>query len=115
GRNGSYQAGAWLSILALKPQLTGGVILWPLLRRDWRTGVGFCLGVLAQTGLVVATLGPGVLADYAGSLRTSSHLWAMYQSTPDHQHALAGILTDHLGAGYGQWCRGAHLLMAALG
>jgi hypothetical protein len=111
-RERCWQAGCVLSLLALKPQLALGVGVWLLLRRDLRTGAGFCLGLLLQAGFVVTALGPAVLADYAGNGPALGRFAQLYSNTADHQHATAGILFDLLGWRYQTLCNLAHLAVA---
>jgi hypothetical protein len=99
-------------LLALKPQLAVGLVVWLLLRRDLRTGTGFCLGLLLQAGFVSLALGPGVLADYVGNWPTFGRFAQLYSSTADHQHATAGILTDLLGWRYRTLSTLIHLAVA---
>ena len=54
------QAGAVFSLLALKPQMAIGVVVWLLLRHDLRTITGLFLGLLLQVGLLTLFPGPQV-------------------------------------------------------
>ena len=51
-------AGLLLSLLALKPQLAVGLVLWMLLRRDLRTLLGLAAGFALQALAVAVLLGP---------------------------------------------------------
>jgi hypothetical protein len=110
-RDCCWQAGCVFSVLALKPQLAAGVALWLLLRRDWRTGGGFCLGLLLQAGLVAAALGPGVLGDYVRNLPVLAGIPQLYPYQGDYQHATAGILINLLGARYRTFSTLVHLAL----
>ena len=57
-------AGLLLSLLALKPQLAAGLVLWMLLRRDLRTLLGLAAGFALQALAVAVLLGPGLWLDY---------------------------------------------------
>jgi hypothetical protein len=105
-------AGCLFSVLSMKPQFAVGVTLWLVLRRDVRTLSGLGLGLLLQAALTATTLGPEVLVDYARNLRTYASLSQIYQYTPDHQHALPGILTDLLGGDYSRWGTILYLVVA---
>ena len=61
-------AGLLLSLLALKPQLTVGLVLWMLLRRDLRTLLGLAAGFALQALAVAALVGPGVWLNYLHAL-----------------------------------------------
>jgi hypothetical protein len=103
GRGRPVAAGCVLSLLAFKPQLAVGVVGWLVLRRDARALSGFSLGLLAQAGVVVAVLGPDVLPDYARNTRLFPALFRLHQNTPDHQHALGGIVIDLFGGEFSGW------------
>ncbi len=72
GRRG--WAGLLLSLLALKPQLVVGLLLWMLLRRDLRTLLGLAAGFALQAMAVAALLGPGAWLDYLHALPAISTL-----------------------------------------
>lgn len=89
--------GLALGSLVFKPQLgtlaVAALVLWP----SWRLLAGLALGSTAQVGLVVLTLGTGLLRDYLGvvhRLATSAgefepKIWAM--------HGLRGAIELALG------------------
>jgi hypothetical protein len=107
-------AGSVLSLMALKPQFAVGVAVWLLLRRDWRAVAGFGVGLILQPGAVAAALGPEVVLAYVRSARFFSQFYRVNQMTPDHQHALAGILVDLFGDEYGGWAMSAHLFLVTI-
>ncbi|MBV9124783.1 MAG: DUF2029 domain-containing protein, partial [Planctomycetes bacterium] len=104
-RGRGFWAGCLLSLLALKPQFAVGVFLWLLFRRDKRALGGWFVGLAAQAGLVAGTLGPEVLLAYVQNARIYVELGQIDLITPDHQHSLAGILTNLAGRPYSNWCK----------
>lgn len=90
-------AGLALSLLSLKPQIALGIYLWLVIRGDWRTLLGVALGGLVQLGIVAGTLGQDVIIQYVHNTKLASAWYAIYTMSPDHQHALAGILTTWFG------------------
>jgi hypothetical protein len=105
-----FLAGLVFSLLALKPQLGAGLGLWLLLRLDFRSIAGCALGVLAQAGLASWLLGPDFFVLYwTQGIPLGLRLARLETITPDHQHALAGILTNWLGAQYAGLCKAIHL------
>jgi hypothetical protein len=113
-RNHPTAAGCLLSLLALKPQLAVGLVLWWLLRRDVRALAGFCLGLLVQLGLVAALLGPDVLLAYARNTACYGQFHQLFHFTADLQHALAGILSERFGPEYRSVALSAHAVVVLL-
>jgi hypothetical protein len=68
-RSGSeFRGGAWLGVLALKPQyglLLGLFLLW---KRRWRAVAGACIGVGAVVVASAAVAGPRAVLDYAAAV-----------------------------------------------
>lgn len=104
-----FLAGLMLSLLALKPQFAVGPFLWMLLRRDFRTLAGYCLGGLGQAAVSAAALGPKILMSYLNNLWTLPDILKFYHPTPDHGHSLGEVLTIVLGNDYVQFCNLVHL------
>ena len=92
-RGRTVLAGLVLSLLALKPTLAIGPVLWLLFRLDWRALLGLAVGILVQAGLTVLLLGSDLFLPYLDSFGHFRDLAYREIITPDHQHALAGILT----------------------
>jgi len=103
-----FLAGLALSLLALKPQLAVGLGLWLLFRLDVRALVGMALGFLAQVTLAALFLGPEVFDLYRQSLPQYLNLAQRESITPDHQHSLAGILTNLVGPAHANVCKLVH-------
>jgi alpha-1,2-mannosyltransferase len=71
-REGQEISGAALGVVvALKPSLLP-VLLWPLVRRRWRTLVVALVSGTVATLLGIIVLGPGTTLDYIGVLREQS-------------------------------------------
>jgi len=97
-------AGLILSLLALKPQLTVGLVLWMLLRRDWRTLAGLAAGFTAQALAVATVLGPGVWFDYLHALPTISAITRHAHFSPMMEASFTGIASNLLwSAGFTAW------------
>jgi Glycosyltransferase family 87 len=110
-----FLAGCLLSLLALKPQFAVGPFLWMLLRKDFRTFGGYCLGGVCQVVWSAAVLGPKVLVDYLHNMWTFSHILKTSHPTPDHGHSLGEVLTIVLGNEYVNVCNGVHLAAVVVG
>jgi hypothetical protein len=108
-----FLAGLALSLLAFKPQLAAGLGLWLLFRLDLRALAGMVLGFGAQVALAALILGPEFFVLYRESLPQYLDLAQRETITPDHQHSLAGILTNWLGASSANACKLVHLLVTA--
>lgn len=113
--NHRFLAGCVLSLLALKPQFAVGPFLWMLLRKDFRTLSGYCLGGLCQAAWSAAVLGPHILVDYLHNMWTFGHILKTSNPTPDHGHSLGEVLTILLGRDYVNLCNGIHLVAVAVG
>ena len=97
GRRG--WAGLLLAILALKPQLAAGLVLWMLLRRDFRTLLGLAAGFAIQVLAVALFLGPGLWLDYLHALPGISAVTRAYRYSPVFEQSFAGIASNLLWAG----------------
>ncbi len=109
--NRPFLAGLALSMLTLKPQLAAGLGLWLLFRLDVRTLAGMALGFLAQVALAGLVLGPELFLLYRDSLPQYLNLAQQERITPDHQHSLAGILTNLAGQAHANICKLVHLAL----
>jgi len=107
-------AGIALSLLALKPQFAVGPFLWMLIRWDFRTLGGYCLGGLGQAALSAAALGPKILLDYLNNLRTMPRILQFFHPSPDHGHSLGEVLTIVLGNDYVRICNQIHFAAVAV-
>ena len=97
-------AGLLLSILALKPQLAAGLVLWMLLRRDLRTLLGLLAGFALQALAVAALLGPGLWLDYLHAMPGISAVTRAYRYSPLFEQSFAGIARNLLwAAGLTAW------------
>jgi len=115
--------GLALSLLMLKPQFAAGMLLWLLLRRDWRACAGFLVGIMIQVAAVAVAVGPTVVTDYVWSTSTYLSHSQFYIFPPGWVHSLAGTLANLLalvglsGADVGGVCKVVHaavlLAMAA--
>ena len=90
-------AGLVLSLLALKPQLAAGLVLWMLLRRDLRTLLGLAAGFALQALAVAALLGPGLWLDYLHAMPAISAVTRAYRYSPLFEQSFAGIASNLLG------------------
>src|SRR5262249_34479726 len=79
-------------------------------RLDWKALAGFGLGILVQCAMVVGILGPEIFGDYAASIPFYAQHAQVERITPDHQHSLAGILTNIVGQENSHGCKGVHLV-----
>jgi hypothetical protein len=102
-RNRPILGGIILSLVALKPQFAAGVALWLVLRRDLRSLGGFGLGLLLQALTVATLLTPSAFTAFAGATRLYTQHFSIQQFTPDHQHAVAGIIINLFGKAYSSW------------
>ena len=97
-------AGLLLSILALKPQLAVGLVLWMLLRRDLRTLLGLVAGFALQVLAVAVFLGPRLWLDYLHAMPSISAITRAYHYSPLFEQSFAGIARNLLWmAGLTQW------------
>ncbi len=90
-------AGLVLSLLALKPQLAAGLLLWMLLRRDLRTLLGLGAGFAIQALAVVVLLGPRLWLDYPQALPTISAIIRACRASPLFEQSFAGIARNLFG------------------
>ena len=84
-------AGLVLSLLALKPQLAVGLVIWMLVRRDLRTLAGLTGGFALQALAVAATLGPGRWCGYLQAMPIISAVTRAYRYSPVYEQSFAGI------------------------
>ena len=97
-------AGLVLSLLALKPQLAAGLVLWMLLRRDLRTLLGLAAGFALQALAVAVLLGPGLWLDYLHAMPTISAVTRYYHYSPLIEASFTGIASNLLwAAGLAAW------------
>ena len=97
-------AGLVLSLLALKPQLAAGLVLWMLLRRDLRTLLGLAAGFALQVLAVAVLLGPGLWLDYLHAMPAISAVTRAYRYSPLFEQSFAGIASNLLwAAGLTAW------------
>ncbi|HMO34415.1 MAG TPA: glycosyltransferase family 87 protein [Gemmatales bacterium] len=108
-----FLAGMLLSLISLKPQLAVGLFLWLVLRRDYNALLGMLLGGLLQLTVVIGILGPEVIGEYLKNARLASSWYAIYTMSPDHQHALAGILTTWFGSAFSAYAMLVQTMLAA--
>jgi hypothetical protein len=92
-----FLAGCVLSLMAMKPQLIVGILVWLLLRKDIRTLTGLCFGGLLQIGAVILVLSPLAILDYAVTLQSYSTMFRIHSVNPNHEHGVGGILRPILG------------------
>lgn len=107
-------AGLVLSLLGLKPQLAVGLVIWLLLRRDWKVILGLCLGGLIQLALTAAALGYEVILAYLHNFQIIGKWFQLFAFSPDHQHAFAGTLSHWLPPDYRRWADFIHLGLDAI-
>ena len=98
-------AGLLLSLLALKPQLAVGLVLWMLLRRDLRTLLGLAAGFALQALAVALLLGPGLWLDYLHAMPAISAIIRAYRYSPLFEQSFAGIASNVLGGRAGGMAR----------
>ena len=87
-------AGLVLSLLALKPQLAVGLVLWMLLRRDLRTLVGLATGFALQVAAVAAVAGPAVWFDYLHAMPAISAITRRAHFSPMVEASFTGIASN---------------------
>jgi len=108
-------AGLALSLLALKPQLAAGLVLWMLLRRDLRTLLGLAMGFALQGAAVAVILGPGVWLDYLHAMPTISAVTRYYHYSPLVEASFTGIASNLFwAAGLATWEAAAMKITYAL-
>jgi len=97
-------AGLVLSILALKPQLALGLLLWMLVRRDARTLLGLAAGFALQALSVALFLGPSLWLDYLHAMPGISAITRAYRYSPLFEQSFTGIVSNLLwAAGLTTW------------
>ena len=101
-RGKTVSAGLLLSLLAIKPQLAVGLVLWLCLRRDLRTLAGVAAGMLAQAAAVAAAFGPAVFRDYLQQLPVIAAICrTLFHYSPIFEQSASGIVDNLL------WMHGA--------
>jgi hypothetical protein len=101
-RGKTVSAGLLLSLLAIKPQLALGLVLWLCLRRDLRTLAGVAAGMLAQAAAVAAAFGPAVFRDYLQQLPVIAAICRrLFHYSPIFEQSASGIVDNLL------WVHGA--------
>jgi hypothetical protein len=88
------RAGLVLSLLAVKPQLAAGLVLWMLLRRDVRTLAGLAIGGALQYAAVAIALGPGIWLNYLHALPGIAASTRAYVYSPLFEQSFAGIASN---------------------
>jgi Glycosyltransferase family 87 len=111
-RGQMFGAGMLLALLALKPTLALGLVLWIVVRGQVRLGLGFILGCLVIAGVTAAMLGPEVFNAFRLSTQ-NGEVWSLVSWAPYHIHTVLGILHNFVG-GYPLWIRVVHFLVAAV-
>jgi hypothetical protein len=97
-------AGLVLSLLALKPQLAVGLVLWMLLRRDFRTLLGLAAGFALQVAAVAAVAGPTLWFDYVHALPEISAITRRAHFSPMVEASFTGIASNMTSAaGWTAW------------
>jgi hypothetical protein len=97
-------AGLLLSLLALKPQLAAGLVLWMFLRRDYRTLLGLAAGFGVQAAAVAIAVGPEAWLDYFHALPSISAMTRRTHFSPMVEASFVGIASNlALAAGRAAW------------
>ncbi len=103
-RGRCFWSGLVLSLLALKPQLAVGLVLWMLLRRDLRTLVGLAAGFALQAAAVAAVAGPAVWFDYLHAMPAISAITRRAHFSPMVEASFTGIASNLVSAaGWTAW------------
>lgn len=119
-REQPIRGGLVLSLLMLKPQFAAGMMLWLLLRRDWRTCAGLIGGIVLQMAVVAVAIQPAIVADYVWSTSLYVNHSQLYDFPDGWVHSLSGVLKNLLtslglvGAGYDSACKAVHLVVLAV-
>jgi hypothetical protein len=102
GNHGS--AGVVMSILALKPQLAVGLVIWMILRRDFRTLLGLAAGFALQVAAVATVAGPAVWLDYVHALPAISAITRRAHFSPMVEASFTGMASNLIwAAGWTAW------------
>ncbi|HMF94981.1 MAG TPA: glycosyltransferase family 87 protein [Vicinamibacterales bacterium] len=92
-----WAAGAWLTVLTIKPQLVPMVVIYLAARRSWRSlAAGAAYGAAAVV-ISAAVLGPSIWTEYARHVRYLEQFWG--SGTPEYMVNLRGALTRLFGSG----------------
>jgi hypothetical protein len=103
-RDRCVAAGLLLSLLALKPQLAAGLVLWMLLRRDIRTLLGLAAGLAIQVIVVAAIFGPGLWFDYVHAMPTIAAMTRRAHFSPMMEASFVGTASNlYWSAGLVSW------------
>jgi hypothetical protein len=87
-----YRNGFVLSLLAVKPQFFVGLLIYFLLRRQWRLSCQMIIGSLLQVGLVVSAMGTEVVLDYLRFSQVYLYHAELFSFPGGWVHTLAGML-----------------------
>jgi hypothetical protein len=119
-RRQPLRGGLVLSLLMLKPQFAAGMMLWLLLRRDWRTCGGLLGGIVLQMAVVAVAVQPALVTDYLCSTSLYLNHSQFYDFPPGWVHSLAGTFQNLLallgltGAAWDHACKLVHLAVVAM-
>lgn len=94
-RSQAWTAGAWLSVLSIKPQLLPLALIYLAARRCWRAIACGTLILLILAALTTAALGPSIWFDYATQVRHLEVFWGT--GTPAYMLNVRGALTRMMG------------------
>lgn len=86
-----FRSGFILSLLAVKPQFAVGLLIYWILRREWRLAVELIVGGLLQVGLVVCTMGHEVIFDYLHFTQVYLYHAELFSFPGGWVHTLAGM------------------------
>lgn len=96
-RSHAWTAGAWLSVLSIKPQFLPMVLIYLAARRCWRViGCAILMGVILAV-LTTVALGPSIWFDYLTQVRHLEQFWGT--GTPAYMLNVRGALTRVIGTG----------------
>jgi hypothetical protein len=94
-RSQAWTAGAWLSVLSIKPQLLPLVLIYLAARRCWRVIACGTLILVTLAALTTAALGPSIWLNYLTQVRQLEVFWG--NGTPDYMLNVRGALTRMIG------------------
>jgi Glycosyltransferase family 87 len=96
-RSRAWTAGAWLSVLSIKPQLLPLVLIYLAARRCWRAIACGILMSAIVAALTTVALGPSIWLDYLTQVRHLEQFWGT--GTPAYMLNVRGALTRMIGIG----------------
>jgi hypothetical protein len=96
-RSQAWAAGAWLSVLSIKPQLLPMVLIYLAARRCWRVIACATLMSVILAALTTVALGPAIWFDYLTQVRHLEQFWGT--GTPAYMLNVRGALTRVMGIG----------------